>query len=498
MRILFAFLVFQVLLLSLAVSAFSQKIPVWGNESSTIVLANKINVSQTGHPTLVSGNMVSTDLKLQAGINQQKGNFARRSATRVQAAFTLMNNQLGRFHTAAIPGLTTKNIIPELNNLRPGIYEFGNLILNHKITLDNKGDQNAFYLFRISGSLDVQASVVMKGGFAGKNVFWQVSGEVTVQPGKSVAGNIIAAGQVSLLKGSDVTGHVFSARTISLAGSNVNMPLDTDGDGVNDLFDDYPEDAARAFNNYTPAAVTAFEDRWPAKGDYDMNDLVMKSDYNIITNAGNEVVQVIGTFTLMATGDLKNNGFGIEFPISQELIYKTLQGSPEPGQHNAVFILFRNMRAEMKYWNTVPGQAVSVPKVYTVSFLLKKGVKLADFGLDGYNPFIVNYLKGARLEVHLPGKQPTNLADRKFFGTADDYSTGKNHLTYTTRTGLPWAISVPESDFSYPVEGKDISNVYLHFADWANSGGNAFTDWYSNPGKSYRNQALIYKDSRTN
>ena len=59
---------------------------------------------------------------------------------------------------------------------------------------------------------------------------------------------------------------------------------DTDEDGVSDLFDDYPNDPEKAFDNYSPAegqfGTLAFEDLWPAKGDYDFNDIVIDYQYN--------------------------------------------------------------------------------------------------------------------------------------------------------------------------------------------------------------------------
>jgi hypothetical protein len=58
---------------------------------------------------------------------------------------------------------------------------------------------------------------------------------------------------------------------------------DSDGDGVSDQFDDYPDDPLRAFNNFYPSedgfGTLAFEDLWPGKGDFDFNDMVI--DYSI-------------------------------------------------------------------------------------------------------------------------------------------------------------------------------------------------------------------------
>ncbi len=64
-------------------------------------------------------------------------------------------------------------------------------------------------------------------------------------------------------------------------------PVDTDGDGIANTLDMYPNDATRAFDNYYPSKTVfgtlAFEDLWPGKGDYDMNDLVV--DYQEIGRA---------------------------------------------------------------------------------------------------------------------------------------------------------------------------------------------------------------------
>jgi LruC domain-containing protein len=72
----------------------------------------------------------------------------------------------------------------------------------------------------------------------------------------------------------------------------------------------------------------------------------------------------------------------------------------------------------------------------------------------------------------------------------DDASNPSSQQYYRSTTGLPWAIEVP-NNFVYPVEKADILETYLHFAQWAQSSGNDFKDWYmEKPG--YRNNANIY------
>ncbi len=140
---------------------------------------------------------------------------------------------------------------------------------------------------------------------------------------------------------------------------------DQDGDGVSNNFDDYPEDADRAFNNYYPNdslnGTLAFEDLWPGKGDYDFNDMVIDYQINQVTNGDNEVVEVFASFTLRAMGASFRNGFGIELPIDpedvasvtgqnleDELITVNPNGT-EAGQTNAVIIVFDNGYNVLQY-----------------------------------------------------------------------------------------------------------------------------------------------------
>lgn len=275
-------------------------------------------------------------------------------------------------------------------------------------------------------------------------------------------------------------------------GNGSPTVTDADGDGVPDDLDAFPNDASKAYISSGGSGTVAFEDQWPNKGDFDMNDLVMAYDYTIVTNAANVVVQVTGRYSLLATGGNYGNGFGVEFPISRSSVSGLTRGTLEAGQTKAVVTLFSNMRLLMNNWNTKPGVAQSAIVKDSITFDVTNGPSLTDFGQDGYNPFIWNMGNdNRRREVHLWGKTPTTLADQTLFGTGADNTSVAASRYYVTTTGLPYAINIPVT-FSYPVEGTDITAAYLHFAEWAQSGGTLFTDWYSNTATGYRNTALIY------
>ncbi|HEY1009512.1 MAG: LruC domain-containing protein [Daejeonella sp.] len=335
----------------------------------------------------------------------------------------------------------------------------------------------------------VSAGSVLNGGSGIKNAlqFCDLNGIET--------NNTTFSGGASL--GCDLYVPVTNCNT---EGNGAAPPVDTDGDGVVDPQDEYPADPTKAYNNYYPSsspasgATLAFEDQWPKKGDYDMNDLVMSYRYKIVTNALNKVVQVVGDYNLMAIGGNFKNGFGIEFPVSRGSVSGLTGGTLETGQTNAVVVLFNDMHTQLANLNTRPGDPVSAPKSYTVSFDISNGPLLSVFGLGSYNPFIWNSAipNGRGYEIHLPGKTPTSLANTSLFGTSDDSTNPSLSKYYVTSTGLPWAISIPVKPLKYPVEGAEIGTAYLKFYSWAQSGGTQFVDWYSNTTTGYRNNSNLY------
>ncbi|MFD1631709.1 LruC domain-containing protein [Pseudopedobacter beijingensis] len=275
---------------------------------------------------------------------------------------------------------------------------------------------------------------------------------------------------------------------------------DTDGDGIIDEEDDYPNDPNKAFNNYslnynTGGSSVAFEDNWPLRGDYDMNDVVITYRYNVVTNAKDEVVEIKADYKLLASGGIFKNGAGVQFniPRANAKNFKSTKSSYlEEGQDSVVVILFENSREEQATWNTEPLQPSSPVVDYSISFDVVNGPKLANFGIGVYNPFIWNNSQGygRGYETHLMGKQPTNKANRALFGTADDNSaSGKK---YSTKDNLPWALEIPTAPFKYPKERIAITEAYLRFAQWAESGGTQYVDWYTNFIPGYINGELLY------
>lgn len=301
----------------------------------------------------------------------------------------------------------------------------------------------------------------------------------------------------------------------SISPANIPLPsyttIDADHDGVTDNFDDFPTDASRAFNNYYPSESTvgtlAFEDLWPSKGDYDFNDLVIDYNFNPITNAQNEVVQIRASITTKATGASNHNGFGIQLPISPTLIssvtgtdvrgnsiIKNANGT-EAGQQKATIILYEDAYNQLPWpgggtgVNTTPGAPYVQPKTLNLVINLTQPVSGSVLGLPPYNPFIfIN--KNRANEVHLINQPPTDLANKALLGTQHDNSNPATGRYYVTAQNLPFAIDVA-GPFDHPVEKKVITNTHLKFYQWGVSGGVQYRDWYK-PQTNYRNQLNIF------
>lgn len=268
---------------------------------------------------------------------------------------------------------------------------------------------------------------------------------------------------------------------------------DTDGDGVDDCNDEYPNDPNKVADNDYQGTL-AYEDLWPHEGDYDFNDMVFDYDITQTINASNQVVSINGTFTLKAIGAGFNNGFGIQLDnvaegdISSSFLGKNnnATGSQETGNAAATFLLFQNAKQHMvptsAFVNTVVGAPYISPVTFDVSIELSTPQNLGDIGFPPYNPFIYvnkpNEAVNRGREVHLPDLVPTSYVDQNLFGVGDDDTDPNSGKYYKTATNLPWALHIPGGGFDYPRETEDIRGAYLNFVSWAQSGGVLNTDWY--------------------
>lgn len=268
---------------------------------------------------------------------------------------------------------------------------------------------------------------------------------------------------------------------------------DSDGDGVIDFYDEFPDDNTKAYSYYTPSVygwgTYAFEDLWPSQGDFDFNDLVINYRYTNIADADGTIVETKMNYNIKNIGGSFRNGFGIQLNMDKSLIQEvsgarltegliTTDGKGlESNQSKPVVIVFDNA------WANDQNREIELS--------IKYSEPIDPALLSNINPFI--FINGDRSkEVHVCNFPPTDLADQSTFGTYDDRSDAEKSTFYKDKDNLPWAIDIIH-DFVYPVEKKEIILGYPYFKQWAESGGTEYTDWYKEI-DGYRNYDYLVQD----
>lgn len=310
---------------------------------------------------------------------------------------------------------------------------------------------------------------------------------------------------------------IYASSNPVTAISNNGVPAidkggDTDGDGVQDELDAFPNDASKAYVTYYPSATgyasIAFEDNWPKKGDFDLNDLVVNYRYTFTNNAQNQTVELKGEFTPLASGASFHNGFAVQLPVPATSV-SSVSGSRitgtsvtlgsngvETGQTKAVIVPFDNHENLLRnpdgayFINTLMNKDKVTGSTATLNVVFTSPVAATTLQVAAFNPFLIS--DGRRgYEIHLPGFAPTDKATTKLFGTDDDASVVANGKTYLSKENYPWAINFT-GQYQYPIELQSINTTYLRFSEWALSGGTTFTDWYSNTGAGFRDASKVY------
>lgn len=265
---------------------------------------------------------------------------------------------------------------------------------------------------------------------------------------------------------------------------------DSDGDGIPDDRDEFPNDAKTAYTNYYPSYngynTLAFEDLWPNRGDYDMNDVVVSYNSAHYMNSSNRVVKTIDKIRPIWSGGILDVGFGYQLGVASTAIksvgkssdfkdnsfkYSLSSNGTENQQSKATILVFDNI--------TELGLNGAVKPYFNMEVTFNSPVSVSDLTTPPYNPFII-INKNRGMEVHMPNYRPTDRADFKLFGTYNDKSQPSLSRFYVSDAEMPWGILIP-GEFKYPAERLSIVNYYPNFLQWAKSFGAEFPDWYLYP-----------------
>jgi hypothetical protein len=139
----------------------------------------------------------------------------------MQAAYT---DAAGRAPTSAATTDVGSGTLTSLT-LAPGTYQWGSAV-NIPTDLTFNGTSTDIWILKVAGTLDMATAknVILTGGAQSKNIFWQVSGAVTV--GASTHFEGIVLGQTSITFGNlaSITGRLLSQTAVVLDATTVTFP----------------------------------------------------------------------------------------------------------------------------------------------------------------------------------------------------------------------------------------------------------------------------------
>ncbi|TGM52928.1 LruC domain-containing protein [Leptospira adleri] len=263
--------------------------------------------------------------------------------------------------------------------------------------------------------------------------------------------------------------------TVIIKGNNVLLP-DTDGDGIVDRDDTYPNDPARASTFRYPANgyyTISYEDLFPNQGDADFNDYNARVVFEEDWNAKGEVARIRAKYTHVAKGAGYNHTLNLTIPgvtaASYSLTRYAYDGTTVENTFSGNDTNIQALEILPKSNTTIPSSNTSrsntvfkIGKSANLEIILQSAINRVSLGAAPYDTFLK--VINTNQEIHFP---------RRHFD-----SNGKD--LYLDSTGFPWALLVP-GNFLWPYESTDIRKSYPSFKPWYESMGNLNADWYLSP-----------------
>jgi len=109
--------------------------------------------------------------------------------------------------------------------LAPGVYTWASAVtIPTDLTLN--GSANDVWVFQVTGTLDmaVAKKVILTGGALPKNVFWQVSGAVTIGADTQFKGIVLAKTSITFGKNATLDGRLLAQSAVTLDATRVTVP----------------------------------------------------------------------------------------------------------------------------------------------------------------------------------------------------------------------------------------------------------------------------------
>ena len=233
--------------------------------------------------------------------------------------------------------------------------------------------------------------------------------------------------------------------------------------------------------------VYAFEDKWPSKGDYDLNDAVINAKHEKEFNDKGKIVKE--TFYLTTYQNYVELTSGLALTLDTKVTPKSVAMKKiAPESADAEVTTFTKDGDVYYLTDNIKGE---IGSTYILELTYSSPLTSSD-EMASIKPFIYRS-EGNNLnwEVHIPMEAPTARMDYSYFRKDDDCSDYIHHLQqYFVRQGnYPFAFYLKNADidaFKETIlkrenESIPIDQFFPGFIDWSTSGGTTNQDWYLRP-----------------
>jgi hypothetical protein len=205
-----------------------------------------------------------------------------------------------------------------------------------------------------------------------------------------------------------------------------------------------------------------FEDLYPSEGDYDFNDIIIKSRVGLEVK-GNVITGYVDSKIVNKGGSL---------PVEIGLMFYKVTGKKYTRIPNKDITIDGEPLVEGEGPWTKPYEEFGTER--KVNFTCK--YQGAGIGNIWINYFIVTVKDGKRTEILTSGFAPTNVATE--FETPNlNFISSKNKL--------PWGLEIEAEKFAIPNEKVLFLKAYPEFKEWVESNGVKNQKWFDKPDPLY-------------
>lgn len=230
--------------------------------------------------------------------------------------------------------------------------------------------------------------------------------------------------------------------------------------------------------------IYSFEDLWPSRGDFDMNDVLVKSSYE--KTFGEKGVYgesfLYKTFPNSTTGLENGLAVTLEGPAASASIECYVM-SPSSALNPTPEFEKTEFRREGNVLFLTTNVKQGAGSIYKITANYPSPVAEGSV----CKPFIFRQKDGndKRWELHLPFEAPTAGVDMSYFGQSDDRSVPEEGVYYVRELKYPFAFflsGATESDVSPLLDPANekvaIDVLFPDYEEWALSQGAKNKDWY--------------------